>query len=157
MPILPSAERAVGSSVSITGTCTFLKSNRSLWVGAFLSRGTGAARLTQQLPQPHPLPLTPRHSVLVCLPLTKASLPGKQSRASPTPPPSHGSGRAGPVWLLPPRHLCPWRDVSVTGDGAGSLLLSPPRAAVLGGTGCWPAFPSVSLFSSTPPAVNVLS
>ena len=41
LPILPSAERVMGCLVSITVTCTFLKSNRSLWVGVLLSCGTG--------------------------------------------------------------------------------------------------------------------
>lgn len=42
----------VGCLVSITVTCTFLKSNRFLLVGVFLFRGIGTARLTQRLSQP---------------------------------------------------------------------------------------------------------
>lgn len=82
-----------------------------------------------------------------------------------------------------PRRLCPWQDVSVTSDGAGSLLPSPPKAAALGGphasrlstrhlvqrcTPCPshpslcsavhpPPFTSITLFSGAPPAVNVSS
>lgn len=90
----------VGCLVSITVTCTFLKSNRFLLVGVFVFYRIGVACLTQRLTQ-HPLQLTRLTIHLNLLPPAHKSLlhysaphpPSKQSGDSP--PPSHVSPVAG--------------------------------------------------------------
>ena len=80
--------------MSITVTCTFLKSNRFLLVGVCVFYRIGAARLTQRLTQ-HPLQLTRLTIHLNLLPPAHKSLlrysvphlPSKQSGAFPAPLP----------------------------------------------------------------------
>lgn len=94
--------------MSITVTCTFLKSNRFLLVGVFVSCGIRAARLTQRLSR-HPPQLTVLtiHSCSQSLPRSSApALPAKPS-ASPAPLPRLSRSR-GPC-------DCYLQDFCVTG------------------------------------------
>lgn len=129
----------MGCLVSITVTCTFLKSNRFLLVGVFLFRGIGAARLTQRLPVPaaSDAPDSSLDSAASCsqslLVVQLPSLP--RSRAEPLPPPSHSlPRRGGRATATSETSVSPGMEIPPSG-GTGSLLQIPPGAASPSGPG----------------------
>lgn len=105
--------RKVGCLVSITVTCTFLKSNRFLWVGGSVFCGIGAARLTQRLSR-HPQQLTLRQFSLMA-PDGSGPAPSRVS-----PPAFPGQSAASPIPL--PR-LSP-------SQGVGGCMAATSKASV---------------------------
>lgn len=119
--------------MSITVTCTFLKSNRFLLVGGFIFCGMGAARLTQRLTQ-HPMQLTPLTVPLNLLPPAhrsqlrySAPLPPREAERSLSRPHSHVSLLAGSLCDYSSKTSVSGRMEIPPGDGTGSLLQTRPQ------------------------------
>lgn len=122
--------------MSITVTCTFLKSNRFLLVGVLLFCGIGAARLTQRLSQPSAAD-SPDNS-----------LDSAASRAQsllvlqlPSLPRSRGS------LSRPPPTLSPRYGITRNGNISQPWSREPPPDTTQGGFTEWPRAPALcSLF-----------